>query len=111
MARKLSAPGPQSGPYILDLQTLGETVRNRRLELSLRIDDAAHACGVAANVFSRLENGGPVGVDRLLRVLSGLGLMMLIATKNEAMSLAPLLMATRAELVAGSTRAEGERDS
>jgi transcriptional regulator with XRE-family HTH domain len=71
------------------LGALGELVRSRRLELALRIDDAAHACGVAASVLSRLENGKSVGVDRLLRVLSGLGLAMLVTSKEEAIFYQP----------------------
>ncbi len=59
MARTLSTPGPRPDPQIQNLAGLGQLIRNRRLELALRIDDAAHACGVAANVLSRLENGGP----------------------------------------------------
>jgi hypothetical protein len=89
MARSLSDPGPRPAPYVQDLTALGRHIRNRRLELALRIDDAANACGVAANVFSRLENGRPVGADRLLRVLSGLGLGMLITSKEEALCYRP----------------------
>jgi transcriptional regulator with XRE-family HTH domain len=85
MPRSLSKPGLKSGPCIADLASLGQLVRNRRLELALRIDDAAHACGVASNVLSRLENGGAVGVDRLLRILAGLGLALLVTTKEEAL--------------------------
>lgn len=55
--------------------------------MSLRIDDAAHACGVAASVLSRLENGGAVGADRLLLILTGLGLSMLVTPKDEALRL------------------------
>lgn len=84
MARTLSAPGPDVSPQIRTLDALGALVRNRRLQLELRIDDAAHACGVAANVLSRLENGGAVGVDRLLLVLNGLGLSMLVLTQRDA---------------------------
>ncbi|MEW6343884.1 MAG: helix-turn-helix domain-containing protein [Pseudomonadota bacterium] len=84
MARSLDPAGPRPAPQVADLDELGELVRHRRLELELRIDDAAHACGVAANVMSRLENGKPVGADRLLRVLSGLGLAMLVTSKEEA---------------------------
>lgn len=87
MARSLSSPGAPVGPLIGELAQLGELVRNRRLALSLRIDDAAHACGVATNVLSRLENGGAVGADRLFRILRGLGLSMLVATTEEAHSL------------------------
>lgn len=63
---------------------LGALVRNRRLEQSMRIDDAADLLGVSSNVLSRLENGHPVGSDRLLRVLEGLGLTMLVLTKSES---------------------------
>ncbi|WP_426103526.1 helix-turn-helix domain-containing protein [Massilia sp. TSP1-1-2] len=89
MARSLSHPGTPVGPRIASLADLGDLVRNRRLELRLRIDDAAHACGVAANVFSRLENGGPIGADRLLLVLAGLGLSMLVTTKEHAHAILP----------------------
>lgn len=89
MARSLSNPGTPAGPRIDNLADLGDLVRNRRLELRLRIDDAAHACGVAANVFSRLENGGPIGADRLLLVLAGLGLTMLVTTKEFGHSILP----------------------
>lgn len=85
MARTLSAPGPRSEPHVRDLSGLGTMVRNRRLALGLRIDDAAHACGVAANVMSRLENGGPITSDRLLRILNGLGLSLLVLSKDEAL--------------------------
>jgi transcriptional regulator with XRE-family HTH domain len=63
---------------------LGALVRNRRLEQSMRIDDAADLLGVSSNVLSRLENGHPVGSDRLLRVLEGLGLTMLVLPKSES---------------------------
>jgi transcriptional regulator with XRE-family HTH domain len=89
MARTLETPGPRPDPQVLNLGVLGGLVRHRRLALALRIDDAAHACGVAQNVLSRLENGKSVGVDRLLMVLSGLGLGMLITPKEEAMRYRP----------------------
>jgi len=94
MARKLSTPGPTRGPQVRDLAALGQLVRNRRLALALRIDDAARACGVAANVLSRLENGSPIGVDRLLRVLSGLGLSLLVMAKDDALQLAAAMPTT-----------------
>jgi transcriptional regulator with XRE-family HTH domain len=94
MSRSLSVPGPECGPGVADLTVLGQIVRNRRLELALRIDDAAHACGVASSVLSRLENGGAVGIDRLLRVLSGLGLALLVTSKEEAFRFAHAASAT-----------------
>lgn len=91
MARSLSNPGAPVAPYISRLADLGILVRHRRLSLGLRIDDAAHACGVAANVFSRLENGGPIGADRLLLVLAGLGLTMLVTPTEAANALVPAI--------------------
>lgn len=84
MARKLLAPGPRPNAQVLSLEDLGKLIRNKRLELELRIDDAAHACGVSPSVMSRLENGGSIGADRLFVVLAGLGLTMLVTTKEKA---------------------------
>jgi transcriptional regulator with XRE-family HTH domain len=89
MARTLSTPGAPPNPKVNNLTTLGSIVRHRRLESALRIDDAAHACGVAPSVLSRLENGGSVGSDRLLRILAGLGLTMVIAPTGETVLLQP----------------------
>ena len=84
MARTLSAHNPHINPLARDAAALGALVRNRRLEQSMRIDDAAALLGVSSNVLSRLENGHPVGSDRLLRVLEGLGLTMLVLPKSES---------------------------
>ncbi|MEX3983922.1 helix-turn-helix domain-containing protein [Paraburkholderia sp. EG287A] len=92
---------------MLDLDALGELVRHRRLALELRIDDAAHACGVAPNVLSRLENGKSIGVDRLLLVLSGLGLGMLITLKDEAVRYMPADSA--GEATPGAAQQDKER--
>jgi len=89
MPRSLGTPGKQRGPLVKDVNSIGQLVRHRRLTLALRIDDAARTCGVAVNVLSRLENGGTVGADRLLRVLSGLGLAMLVVTKEDALQVTP----------------------
>ncbi|CAM4134802.1 helix-turn-helix domain-containing protein [Bordetella tumulicola] len=89
MARSLSVPGARPSPQVNDLRALGTLIRHRRLTLALRIDDAAHACGVAPSVLSRLENGGAVGTDRLLRILAGLGLTMAVATNDETVLLPP----------------------
>ncbi|OXC76356.1 Helix-turn-helix protein [Caballeronia sordidicola] len=84
MARTLSPHNPHPNPLARDMSTLGALVRNRRLEQSLRIDDAADLLGVSSNVLSRLENGHPVGSDRLLRVLDGLGLTLLVLPRSES---------------------------
>lgn len=84
MARTLSPHNPDIAPLARDMGALGTLVRNRRLEQSMRIDDAAALLGVSSNVLSRLENGHPVGSDRLFRVLEGLGLNMLVLPKSES---------------------------
>lgn len=84
MARTLARPDFSATPWARDLLTLGRLVRNKRLEQSMRIDDAAALIGVSSNVLSRLENGQPVGSDRLFKVLDGLGLNMLVVAKADA---------------------------
>ena len=62
---------------------LGPTVRARRREQSLRIDDAAALSGVSVDLFSRLENGkGSVRLDKLLTVLDSLGLALILGPKD-----------------------------
>ena len=84
MARTLPRHNPHINPLARDAAALGALVRNRRLQQSMRIDDAAALLGVSSNVLSRLENGHPVGSDRLLRVLEGLGLTMLVLPRSES---------------------------
>jgi transcriptional regulator with XRE-family HTH domain len=84
MARTLSRPDFSAIPLAPDLLALGRLVRNKRLEQSMRIDDAAALIGVSANVLSRLENGHPVGSDRLFKILDGLGLNMLVVAKADS---------------------------
>ena len=84
MARTLSKPDSAVTPWAHNLEALGEIVRNQRLEHSMRIDDAAALLGVSSNVLSRLENGRPVGSDRLFKVLIGLGLDMLLFERGDA---------------------------
>ncbi|ODV08566.1 MAG: transcriptional regulator [Rubrivivax sp. SCN 70-15] len=68
---------------ITNASDLGSTVRVRRREQSLRIDDAASLSGVSVDLLSRLENGkGSVRLDKLLTVLDGLGLALVVAPKD-----------------------------
>ena len=63
---------------------LGPTIRARRREHSLRIDDAAALCNVSVDLLSRLENGkGSVRLDKVLAVLDGLGLAMVVGPKGD----------------------------
>jgi transcriptional regulator with XRE-family HTH domain len=84
MARSLPRPLANTDPLARDMTALGLLVRNRRAQSELRIDDAAGMVGVSTDVLSRLENGRSVSLDKLFRVLDGLGLTMLIMTKSEA---------------------------
>jgi transcriptional regulator with XRE-family HTH domain len=84
MARTLPRPVDAPDPLARDLAAVGALVRNRRAQSVLRIDDAADMVGVSKDVLSRLENGRAVSLDKLFKVLDGLGLNMLIVTKSEA---------------------------
>lgn len=68
---------------VLSLKDLGQRIRAKRKTSGLRIDDAAALCGVSVDLLSRLENGkSGVATDRVLKVLDGLGLMMLVTEKE-----------------------------
>ncbi len=62
---------------------MGALVRNRRAQNQMRIDDAADMLGVSKDVLSRLENGRAVSLDKLFKVLDGLGLNLLVVPKRE----------------------------
>jgi transcriptional regulator with XRE-family HTH domain len=66
------------------MAALGRLVRNRRAQSALRIDDAADQIGVSKDVLSRLENGRPIGLDKLFLILDGLGLSLLVLPRVEA---------------------------
>jgi len=70
-------------PTVQTLNEVGRIVRAQRHAESLRIDDAAALCGVSVDLLSRLENGGRVTSDRLLKVLDSLGLSVLIVQKSQ----------------------------
>ena len=83
MARTL--PRPQAvSPLALDMAALGRIVRNQRAHSALRIDDASDIVGVTHTVLSKIENGQSVGLDKLFKVLDGLGLKLLVVTPTEA---------------------------
>ena len=74
-----------SETVVHSLEDLGRLIRAQRRSSGLRIDDAAALCGVSVDLLSRLENGrSGVSSDRLLKVLDGLGLVMVILDKTEA---------------------------
>ena len=87
MARRLPSIYPSSDPRVESLEGLGAAVRNARAQARMRIDDAAAFCGVSADVLSRLENGKSITTDRLFKVLEGLGLEVLIVSREQALKL------------------------
>jgi transcriptional regulator with XRE-family HTH domain len=91
MARTLPAIDPDTSWYVHDIPGLGKLVRNQRAHSRLRIDDAAALCGVSSDVLSRLENGKPVNLDKLLLILQGLGLHMIVLPARHAVAIAPAL--------------------
>ena len=87
MPRKLPSFKTNITPMVHTMGDVGALVRNQRARSLLRIDDAAALCFVSSDLMSRLENGKPVGLDKLLLVLDGLGLRMLIAPKADALEI------------------------
>ncbi len=63
----------QSGPLTPEL--LGQFVRAKRTQSQLRIDDAAHLCGVSVETLSKIETAkSGVNLESLFKVIDGLGL-------------------------------------
>ena len=93
MARRLPTIDPDTSWNVRDIDGLGKLVRNQRACNQLRIDDAAALCGVSADVLSRLENGKPVTLNKLMQILLGLGLHMVVLPARQAVALAPALKA------------------
>jgi transcriptional regulator with XRE-family HTH domain len=84
MARTLPRPVDALHPVAHDMAALGRLVRNQRARSQLRIDDAADQLRVTHNVLSKVENGKSVGLEKLFKVLDGLGLKMLLLTPSDA---------------------------
>lgn len=91
MARKLPSIDPDTSWNVRNITGLGKLLRNQRAHNTLRIDDAAALCGVSSDVLSRLENGKPVTLDKLLLILQGLGMHMIVLPARHAVALAPAL--------------------
>lgn len=96
MPRKLPLFHKDAKSQVRTMEDLGYVVRNQRAGSNLRIDDAAALCTVSSDLFSRLENGKPVTVDKLFKVLNGLGLRMLIVASAKIPELENALDPTEA---------------
>ncbi|MGC5880946.1 HAD domain-containing protein [Ralstonia pseudosolanacearum] len=71
-------------PLAVNLQTLGLLVASRRAKLGLNLVEAAYGARVSPSVLVRLEAGKPVRTDSLFKVLTALGLPMLVMPKDNA---------------------------
>jgi transcriptional regulator with XRE-family HTH domain len=84
MARTLPKFVDFPDPRAADLKALGALIRNRRGQSQLRITDAAGVMDISPDMLSRIENGRPIGADKLFQILDGLGLQLLVVTPDEA---------------------------
>ena len=63
---------------------IGEKLKNKRLQLNLRMDDVAKEVGVTRSTLWAIENGnGNYSIDTLLRLLSFLKLSIEIETQEQ----------------------------
>lgn len=68
---------------IQSAKSFGKAIRARRKDLGIRIDDAAAMCGISVSTLSAMENASrPIGFDKMLPVLAGLGLQLCIRGGN-----------------------------
>jgi len=84
MPRTLPRPLVNPDPQVTDMVALGRLIRDRRAQSAMRIDDAASMLGVSKTVLSHLENGRSVGLDKVFKVLKGLGLTLLLFDQQGA---------------------------
>lgn len=84
MANKLVPKEFPSSPVIENTKDLGAFIRAQRTQNGLVIDEAAKMLGVSVDLLSGIENGTRnVGIDKVLHILTGLGLKMSVFTKKQ----------------------------
>ena len=71
-------------PRVTDVVALGRLVRDRRAQSAMRIDDAASLLGVSKNVLCHLKNSRSVGLDKVFKILKGMGLTLLLSYQQGA---------------------------
>lgn len=63
---------------------IGQKLKNKRLELNLRMDDVAKEVGVTRSTLWTIENGsGNYTIDALLRLVSFLNMSIDIGTQTQ----------------------------
>lgn len=82
----MPTPSPETAPppLAVNLTALGELVESRRAMLGLSVVETAYCAQVSPSVLVRLEAGKPVRTDSLFKVLTALGLPMLVMPKANA---------------------------
>lgn len=64
----------------LTASLLGQAIKARRTQSSLRLEDAAALCGVAKQTFMKIEHGHPTSqLQSILQICSALGIKIHIA--------------------------------
>lgn len=71
-------------PVAINLQVLGQLVQTQRAKLGMSLIDAAYGVNVSTSVLVRIEGGKAVRTESLFKVLTGLGLAMLVMPKDKA---------------------------
>lgn len=104
MPRPLPNATPPSRATIRTIDNLGDRVRASRAADGMPIDQAAKSCGVSAGMLSKLENGGSVKLEHVLRILDGLGLTMFVVPKAHAALLEQAASHAAAESMAAKDR-------
>ena len=64
---------------------IGEKIKNKRLQLNLRMDDVAKEVGITRTTLSSIENGsGNYTIDALLKLLSFLNMSIDVDTQEDS---------------------------
>ena len=64
---------------------IGEKIKNKRLQLNLRMDDVAREVGISRSTLSSIENGsGNYTIETLLKLLDVLDMSLDVDTQDQA---------------------------
>ena len=73
--------------YNIDMEDkvrIGERIKNKRLQLNLRMDDVANEVGITRSTLWSIENGsGNYSIDTLLKLLSFLNMSISIESEEQ----------------------------
>ena len=85
MGNKLVPKEFPKSPIIENTKDLGAFIRAQRTQNGLVIDEAAKLLNISVDLLSGIENGNRnVGINKVLHILTGLGLKMSIFNKKDA---------------------------